>query len=77
MFRFSYSKEFLRWSVIVTVATLPYVYIYRALQPPVHKPSWYCCIRVISSHKLVGFISGVPAVVSVKGQYVVCLICST
>ena len=41
---------------------------YRALQPPVHKPSWYCCIRAINSKKLVGFISGVPAVVSVKGQ---------
>ena len=43
-------------------------YTYRALQPPVHKPSWYCCIRVINSNKLVGFISGVPAAVSVKGQ---------
>ncbi|XP_065896529.1 glycylpeptide N-tetradecanoyltransferase 2-like [Dysidea avara] len=52
MFRFNYSKEFLRW----------------ALQPPHYKLSWYCGIRVIGSNKLVGFISGVPAVVSVKGQ---------
>ena len=55
---------------------LPYMYAHRALQPPVHKPSWYCCIRVITSNKLVGFISGVPAVVSVKGQYVISLLFS-
>ena len=42
----------------------------RALQPPHYKSSWYCGIRVIGSNKLVGFISGVPAVVSVKGQWV-------
>ena len=72
MFRFSYSKEFLRWSVAVTTVTATHchVSIHRALQPPEYKPSWYCCIRAINSNKLVGFISGVPAVVSVKGQYV-------
>ena len=73
MFRFSYSKEFLRWSVAITTVTATHchVSIHRALQPPDYKPSWYCCIRAINSNKLVGFISGVPAVVSVKGQYVV------
>ena len=52
------------------------MYACRALQPPDNKPSWYCCIRVITSNKLVGFISGVPAVVSVKGQYVISLLFS-
>lgn len=71
MFRFSYSKEFLRWSVNYHGNnTHRHVSIHRALQPPDYKPSWYCCIRAINSNKLVGFISGVPAIVSVKGQYV-------
>ena len=54
-----------------------HVSIHRALQPPDYKPSWYCCIRAVNSNKLVGFISGVPAIVSVKGQYVMDLCCSS
>lgn len=47
MFRFAYSKEFLRW----------------ALQPPGHQSAWHVGVRVSSSGKLVAFISGIPATV--------------
>ncbi|XP_071512932.1 glycylpeptide N-tetradecanoyltransferase isoform X3 [Panulirus ornatus] len=45
MFRFDYSKEFLRW----------------ALMPPGWKPQWHVGVRVSKSNRLVGFISAVPA----------------
>ncbi|OCT62244.1 hypothetical protein XELAEV_18043328mg [Xenopus laevis] len=45
MFRFDYSPEFLLW----------------ALRPPGWLPQWHCGVRVMSSKKLVGFISAVPA----------------
>ncbi|KAL4433450.1 hypothetical protein ABPG77_010303 [Micractinium sp. CCAP 211/92] len=50
MFRFAYSKEFLRW----------------ALQPPGHQQVWHCGVRVASSGKLVAFISGIPATIRVN-----------
>lgn len=43
MFRFDYSKEFLKW----------------ALTPPGYYKDWIVGVRVIKSKKLVGFISGV------------------
>lgn len=49
MFRFDYSREFLRW----------------ALLPPGWKPSWHIGVRVISNGKLVAFISAIPATASV------------
>lgn len=52
MFRFDYSKDFLRW----------------ALQPPGWKPSWYAGVRVTGSGKLVGFISAVPALIKIRGE---------
>ncbi|KAL0597873.1 Glycylpeptide N-tetradecanoyltransferase 1, partial [Plecturocebus cupreus] len=45
MFRFDYSPEFLLW----------------ALRPPGWLPQWHCGVRVVSSRKLVGFISAIPA----------------
>ncbi|XP_076059966.1 N-myristoyl transferase isoform X2 [Oratosquilla oratoria] len=45
MFRFDYSKEFLRW----------------ALMPPHWRQDWHVGVRVNKSKKLVGFISAVPA----------------
>ncbi|KAK7074902.1 glycylpeptide N-tetradecanoyltransferase [Halocaridina rubra] len=45
MFRFDYSREFLRW----------------ALMPPGWKPQWHVGVRIIKSNRLVGFISAVPA----------------
>ncbi|KAK8940101.1 Glycylpeptide N-tetradecanoyltransferase 1 [Platanthera guangdongensis] len=45
MFRFNYSKEFLLW----------------ALRPPGYFKSWHIGVRVKSSKKLVGFITGIPA----------------
>nr|XP_016510059.1 PREDICTED: glycylpeptide N-tetradecanoyltransferase 1-like [Nicotiana tabacum] len=45
MFRFNYSKEFLRW----------------ALRPPGFYRSWHIGVRVKTSKKLVAFITGVPA----------------
>ena len=52
MFRFDYSPEFLKW----------------ALQPPHWVKDWHCGIRVSKSKKLVGFISAIPAHVSVCGE---------
>lgn len=43
MFRFDYSKEFLRW----------------ALTPPGYYKDWIVGVRVTKSKKLVGFISGI------------------
>ncbi|XP_026574039.1 glycylpeptide N-tetradecanoyltransferase 1 isoform X1 [Pseudonaja textilis] len=49
MFRFDYSPEFLLW----------------ALRPPGWLPQWHCGVRVISSKKLVGFISAIPAAIHI------------
>ncbi|GAB4819366.1 hypothetical protein N2152v2_006412 [Parachlorella kessleri] len=44
MFRFAYSKEFLRW----------------ALEPPGFRRDWHCGVRVSTTGKLVAFISAIP-----------------
>merc|ERR1719357_1637492 len=49
MFRFDYSPEFLRW----------------ALLPPGFLKEWHVGVRATKSRKLVGFISAVPASVSI------------
>ncbi|KAI9109373.1 hypothetical protein K1719_019427 [Acacia pycnantha] len=54
MFRFNYSKEFLRW----------------ALQPPGYFRSWHIGVRVKSSKKLVAFITGVPARIRARDEVV-------
>lgn len=54
MFRFNYSKEFLRW----------------ALRPPGYFRSWHIGVRVKSSKKLVAFITGVPARIRVRDTVV-------
>ena len=54
MCRFKYSQEFLQW----------------ALHPPGYFPEWHVGVRVTGSGKLVGFITGVPAVISMAGREV-------
>jgi len=54
MFRFNYSKEFLRW----------------ALRPPGYFRSWHIGVRAKSSKKLVAFITGVPARIRVRDDVV-------
>ncbi|XP_052183790.1 glycylpeptide N-tetradecanoyltransferase 1-like [Diospyros lotus] len=55
MFRFNYSKEFLRW----------------ALRPPGFFRSWHIGVRVKSSKKLVAFITGIPARIRVRDTVVI------
>ncbi|KAK4375374.1 hypothetical protein RND71_006051 [Anisodus tanguticus] len=55
MFRFNYSKEFLRW----------------ALHPPGYYKSWHIGVRVKTSKKLVAFITGVPARIRARDTVVV------
>jgi len=50
MFRFDYSKEFLKW----------------ALKPPGYLRDWHLGVRVKASGALVGFITAIPALISVK-----------
>ncbi|XP_004364075.1 peptide N-myristoyltransferase 1 [Capsaspora owczarzaki ATCC 30864] len=52
MFRFDYSREFLRW----------------ALLPPGWKPIWHAGVRASKSRKLVAFISAIPATLKVKDR---------
>lgn len=52
MFRFDYSREFLRW----------------ALLPPGWHPSWHIGVRVKANKKLVAFITAVPATVRVHSD---------
>lgn len=54
MFRFNYSKEFLRW----------------ALHPPGYYKSWHIGVRVRSSKKLVALITGVSARIRVHDNVV-------
>ena len=49
MFRFDYSPEFLRW----------------ALLPPGFLQEWHVGVRAKKSKKMVGFISAVPATISI------------
>jgi len=52
MFRFDYSKEFLRW----------------ALKPPGYIREWHLAVKTTSTNKFVGFITGIPVDVSVHGK---------
>lgn len=52
MFRFAYSKEFLRW----------------ALGSPGYLADWHSGVRVTATGKLVAFISAIPAKIRVKGN---------
>mmetsp|Transcript_39085 Transcript_39085/g.70546 ORF Transcript_39085/g.70546 Transcript_39085/m.70546 type:complete len:484 (-) Transcript_39085:44-1495(-) len=52
MFRFDYSIEFLRW----------------ALKPPEYLRQWHLGVRVKGGGKLVGFITGIPAMMQVYDQ---------
>ncbi|KAI3510009.1 hypothetical protein L1887_25535 [Cichorium endivia] len=54
MFRFNYSKEFLRW----------------ALHPPGYFKTWHIGVRVKTSKKLVAFITGIPAKIRVNKDIV-------
>lgn len=54
MFRFNYSKEFLRW----------------ALHPPGYYKSWHIGVRAKTSKKLVAFITGIPARMRVRNDVV-------
>jgi len=49
MFRFDYSKEFLKW----------------ALKPPGWKKEWHLAVRVKTTHAFAGFITAIPAHISV------------
>ncbi|KAL5110575.1 Glycylpeptide N-tetradecanoyltransferase 2 [Taenia crassiceps] len=44
IFRFSYARDFLKWT----------------MQPPGWRPEWHVSVRVAKNKKLVGFIAGMP-----------------
>jgi len=50
MFRFDYSRDFIRW----------------ALMPPGYKQHWHVGVRAKQSGKLVAFITGIPAMMNVR-----------
>lgn len=52
LFRFDYSADFLRW----------------ALTPPGYHKEWHIGVRATTSKKLVGFITGIPADMTVEGK---------
>lgn len=54
LFRFNYSKEFLRWG----------------LRPPGYFRSWHIGVRVKASKKLVAFITGIPVKMRVRDEVV-------
>lgn len=54
LFRFDYPPEFLKW----------------ALKPPGWKQEWHCGVRVAKNRKLIGFISAIPAGVSIHDRYI-------
>ncbi|GFP84468.1 glycylpeptide n-tetradecanoyltransferase 1 [Phtheirospermum japonicum] len=54
LFRFNYSKEFLRWG----------------LRPPGHFRNWHIGVRVKSSKKLVAFITGIPVKMRVRDEVI-------
>ena len=56
LFRFNYSSEFLHW----------------ALMPPNQFINWLVGIRTVNDNKLVGFISAIPAKISIYGKHILC-----
>jgi glycylpeptide N-tetradecanoyltransferase len=52
MFRFDYSREFIKW----------------ALKPPEFEPEWHVGVQAKQSGKLVAFITGIPAVICVRNN---------
>lgn len=55
-FRLNYSASFLQW----------------ALKPPHWRKEWHVGVRVVASHKLVAFISGIPVNLRVRATTVAC-----
>nr|CAG4713980.1 unnamed protein product [Naegleria fowleri] len=53
MFRFAYTKEFLRW----------------ALAPPGYRRDWHCVVRVESSKTFVGFIAAIPMLIGLRHEF--------
>ncbi|KAG2387699.1 hypothetical protein C9374_001293 [Naegleria lovaniensis] len=53
MFRFAYTKEFLRW----------------ALAPPGYRKDWHCVVRVESSKTFVGFIAAIPMLIGLRHEF--------
>ena len=45
-------------------------YVDRALQPPGWKKSWIIGVRVVSTKKLVAFISAIPATLHIHDKWV-------
>ena len=56
MFRFDYSREFLKW----------------ALMPPGYKKNWLIGVRAGPKNKLFGCITGIPVNMNLNGQMVTC-----
>ena len=56
MFRFDYSREFLRWSLL----------------PPGYKPEWLVGVRAGPKKKLYGCITGIPVTMKLNGIEVKC-----
>ncbi|EFC44410.1 glycylpeptide N-tetradecanoyltransferase 2, partial [Naegleria gruberi] len=52
MFRFAYTKEFLKW----------------ALAPPGYRKDWHCVVRVESSKTFVAFIAAIPMLIGLRHQ---------
>ncbi|KAK2512532.1 hypothetical protein Q9233_016192 [Columba guinea] len=56
--------------VLVTGMWLPSLRpLKKALRPPGWLPQWHCGVRVVSSKKLVGFISAIPATIHIYDTY--------
>eukprot|EP00915_Cephaloidophora_sp_WS-2016_P000104 GHVH01000183.1.p1 GENE.GHVH01000183.1~~GHVH01000183.1.p1 ORF type:complete len:508 (+),score=64.73 GHVH01000183.1:21-1544(+) len=56
-FRFEYSKQFLRWALMV----------------PGKRKDWHVCLRTISSKRMVAFISAVPVKMCIHHKEVLCV----
>ena len=56
MFRFDYSKDFLRW----------------ALLPPGYNPRWLVGVRAGKKRRLFGMITGIPVQMMLNGRMVMC-----
>ena len=72
-FRFHYTAEFLEWWVPSPFG-IRYVYEFilfrfdRALKHHGYYKEWLIGVRVKSNKKLIGFISGVPITIRVRGK---------
>lgn len=68
LFRFNYSKSFLKWYLLTIIQSQIIANYRRALMSPGWTKDWHVGVRASASRKLVAFISAIPVALRVRNN---------